>query len=717
MNIGSLSLYLAFIAALVAAFLAVWNPGRTLPGLRRIARAAATVHSLSLLFASAVLLRALMAGDFSFRYVYSHTDSALAWPYKLSAFWAGPQGSLLFWALGGGLALAILAWLRRSREGADFVSATMALSQSFLLWLLVVDSPFQLMLNVPLDGRGINALLLNPWMTIHPPVILLGYALLAIPMAYAVSALLEGDYAKGLYAALPWALLSWVLLGAGILIGGVWAYQVLGWGGYWAWDPVENSSLVPWLTAGALIHGLLIQKRRGNVLRANHFLAITTYLLVLVATFVTRSGLLADFSVHAFAESPITRSLLTYILSFSVLGFGLLSWHFPRMGTSDIANGEHLMTRANIFGTGMGLLGASSGLILLGTLAPIVTGLYGIPATVDASFYTTTNGPISLFLMGLIGLSMLLRRDKIERREAEEQMMWPSIGMAVALVAAFALGVRDFRHLLFLAVGVVALILNVVRMWDVLRQRGLRFVGGHVAHVGLILILVGFLFSSAYVKENFVLLSEGRPTEELGYTFLWEGYDQDGSQQVLVSRGDFSVIAEPLIHRGSGTEIREPGIRRHLFTDIYLSPTEIMSEFESQIIVGEGRFFVWSDISLQLLELTQSMGHETGTSATVEAAVLVRYLGDQQIIRPSMTVTGQTVEYLGAPIPHTTETLFLQAVQAEQHLAWFTIGQEPQQPIDVLVLELKLKPLVIIMVYGSVLLLLGTVLACVRRFA
>jgi cytochrome c-type biogenesis protein CcmF len=617
--------------------------------------------------------------------------------------------------LGGGLALILLAWIRR-RDTADFVAAILALSQSFLLWLVVVDSPFQLMSHLPTDGRGINALLLNPWMTIHPPVILLGYALLAIPMAYAVAALLEGDYASGIYAALPWTLLSWLLLGAGILIGGVWAYQVLGWGGYWAWDPVENSSLVPWLTAGALIHGLLVQKRRGGILRANHFLAITTYLLVLIATFVTRSGLLADFSVHAFAESPITRSLATYILSFAALGFGLFFWRFRAMGSADSAENERLLTRANVFGAGMGLLFASSALILLGTLAPIVTGLYGIPATVDASFYTTTNGPITLILMGLIGLSLLLRGDKVERQEAEEQLMWPVLGMAISLVAAFALGVRDIGHLIFLAVGVLALILNLARMWQVLRQRGLRFAGGYLAHVGLILILVGFLFSSSYVKESFVLLAEGRPVEELGYTFIWQGYDPSGRQLVTVSRGGFSATAEPLIYRGSGAEIREPGIRRHLFTDIYLSPTEIMSEFDSQIVVSEGRFFTWEDLSLQLLELTLSMDHGTGSSATVEATVLVRYLGDQQVIRPRMTVTGDIVEYFGVAIPHTSETLFLQSVQAEQRLAWLTIGQEPEPPIDVLVLELKLKPLVIIMVYGSALLLLGTVLACVRRF-
>ena len=716
MNLGSLSLILAFAAALAAALLSVWSPGKVIPALRRTARAATMIHAAALLVSAAVLLRALLRGDFAYRYVYSHTDSALTWYYKLSAFWAGPQGSLLFWALGGGLAMALIAWMRRRSE-ADFVTAVLSLSQAFLLWLLIVDSPFQLMSHVPADGRGINALLLNPWMTIHPPVILLGYALLAIPLAYAVAALIEGDYAAGLFASLPWALLAWALLGAGILIGGVWAYQVLGWGGYWAWDPVENSSLVPWLTSGALIHGLLVQKKRGNMLRANMVLAIGTYLLVLVATFVTRSGLLADFSVHAFAESPITRSLMSYIVAFAGLGFGLLAWRFPGLKGEERATGELAVTRVDLFGIGMSLLAASAALILLGTLAPIVTGLYGIPATVDASFYTTTNGPIALLLMGLIGLSLLPFRDKLNWREPTEHLMWPVLGMALVLVAAFVLGVRNVGHMVFLAVGVFALVTNVCAMTQIWRKRGLRFVGGHLAHAGLILILVGFLFSSAYVQEGFVLLAEGRPVEEMGYTFLWDGYAEDGRQQVMVSRNGFARTASPVIRRGSGKEIREPGITRRLMTDIYLSPTEIMAEFDSQIVVGEGRFFAWNDLSLQLIELRQSTDHDSGPAATVEAVVLVRYLGDQQIIRPRMIVSQDAITYAGVPIPHTNELLFLQAVQAEQRLAWMTIGQEAVAPTDVLVLELKLKPMVVIMTYGSALLMLGVVLACFRRFA
>ena len=289
MSFGQGALFVAFAAAIIAAFLSAWRSSHGI----RFAKWAVLIHSGAVTAGSVYLVNALLSHDFRYRYVYSHTDRALAWPYRFSAFWAGPQGSLLFWVLGGALALVTVMYLQRNRPH-PLVGAVLALSQACLLWLVLLDSPFQRMLTLPVDGRGINALLLNPWMTVHPPIILLGYAFLAVPLAYSVAALITRDYDGGLFSVLPWTVLSWLLLGGGIVIGGVWAYQVLGWGGFWGWDPVENSSLVPWLTASALVHGLLVQRKRGNMLRSNHFLAITTYLLVLLATFITRSGLMAD---------------------------------------------------------------------------------------------------------------------------------------------------------------------------------------------------------------------------------------------------------------------------------------------------------------------------------------------------------------------------------------------------------------------------------------
>ena len=713
--IGHMALFIALAAALIAAALFMLSSYNDKPIVG--ARWAMYLHSGSMVVASSYLLLAFLTHKFQFHYVYANSDSTLAWPFLLSAFWAGQQGSFLFWALCGAIVSLLVMWQSKWKPDG-IVMATLAIGQAFLLLFLIQDSPFRLMKTVPLEGLGLNPLLLNPWMIIHPPIIFIAYALLIVPMAYSLSALINRSYHEDLIKSLPWALLGWLFLGAGILLGGVWAYQVLGWGGYWGWDPVENSSLIPWLTGGALVHGLLVQRKRGGFLRANLFLAVTTYLLVIVATFITRSGMMADYSVHAFAETPLSRWIGFFVLTFSLVGYGLFGLRYRDIGAGD---GEQISfySRPVGFGITMLLLSVSAGLILLGTLAPVISGWFGLPATVDSSFYLRTNGPLAAALLVMLGLIPVLGRSGLTSATMQDSLALPLLGLSTTIFGAFLLGIKAPLDLVFIGCGAFALLSNLLHFWKSWASRGLKFTGGYLAHIGIALVLIGFLVSTNYTKTDTVYLSAGQPAEALGYEFTWLGYndhDDNSSLNIQIVRNGRSTMASPKMYVAGDQQMREPGIKRNLWQDIYISPIEMAVEFPGQILVQEGRFFTHGEHAIQFSELSQNSAHAAGEALEVSATLIVRYVGDVQVIAPTLKLNAGISESVGIPLPNSDLTIYLQAVDPAQGLAWFTIGNEVQPRQDLLIAEVKSKPLVSFLALGALLLTLGTAIACWRRF-
>ncbi len=309
MILGTISLALALLAAVAGAFY-YFMAGRGQKELLGYGRWAVYGLAAATTIASAYLLSLILNHQYQVSYVYSYTANDLPLLYLFSAFWAGQEGSFLLWVL-------CTAWLgvaliRKGDRWEPQVMVSVLLVQAALLVMLLAKSPFALLPEVPTDGSGLNPLLQNPWMAVHPPILFVGYAGLVIPFAYAIAALWKRDYDGWADVAWPWTLFSWGMLGAGIAIGAYWAYEVLGWGGYWGWDTVENSSLVPWLTATALAHGLITQKSRGTLARWNLFLAPITFALVLYATFLTRSGVLSESSVHSFTDTGLGPFLVDY---------------------------------------------------------------------------------------------------------------------------------------------------------------------------------------------------------------------------------------------------------------------------------------------------------------------------------------------------------------------------------------------------------------------
>ena len=287
--------------------------------------------------------------------------------------------------------------------------AVYVLSFLGIVAILVKQSPFRFLAEVPPDGQGLNPLLQDPWMVIHPPVMFAGFASLSVPFAFAIAALWTKRWDGWVVRAMPWALFTFVCLGTAILMGGYWAYKTLGWGGYWAWDPVENTSLVPWLATAALVHGMFLQKAREKHRKINVILAILAFCCILYGTFLTRSGVLADFSVHSFVDLGITGWLVGIIVTFLVGGLALLAFRWkeiPVVNEVDPATGkekeEPFLSRSVLFILSVTLFCASGLVILLGTSAPIITRIGGKASQVATSFYNVTHTPIAIVMALLI---------------------------------------------------------------------------------------------------------------------------------------------------------------------------------------------------------------------------------------------------------------------------------------------------------------------------
>ena len=546
-----------------------------------------------------LLLVALLARDYGIQYVHEHTSNQLPIGYTLAALWAGQEGSLLLWLWLVSLAPVLQTrhlLAQRGQRGPAAIVAT-AGTQAFLaLVLLAVANPFALSPTVPAEGQGLNPLLQNFWMTIHPPVVFAGYAAYTMPFALAIGALVSRQLDESwLLAVRRWALLAWGLLSAGIIMGAWWAYLELGWGGYWGWDPVENSSLVPWLTGTALLHSLMMQRRRGVFRRWNLWLIVLTFLLCFFATFVTRSGIIS--SVHAFGQSPVGY----YFLAFIILCFAAFIGLFlsRREEISERSDPHPLLSReSGLLATNLLFIG-TAGVILLGTLFPtLATLVQGRQAALDVSFYERTAGPLGQVIVLLLGICPWLNWGGGAGRTLAKRLLPPMVvGMATAALLV-ALGYREPLALLsFATCGfVITSIASTFYRDIVARQRAtqegwlqatanvaaksrVRY-GAYGVHLGVVLMVMGITGSSVYSTEIQAAVAEGERLEVQGYTLVYKQLLTDDSplrQRTMavldVTRGGRKIATlSPSKEYFWNTEqwVTEVAIRSTLQEDLYV---------------------------------------------------------------------------------------------------------------------------------------------------
>ena len=523
--LGEIALWIALPVALWGAVVsfAGGNTGRSdlvLSGER-------TVHVLTvlLIITSLGIIAAFLGNQYEYRYVANYSNRELDTYFKVAGLWAGQRGSLVFWTLLLSVFASIAVFLnrRRNREFMPYVSGTLLGLLSFLvIVLLFADvNPFERMAFTPANGRGLNPQLQNYWMTIHPPTLYLGFTSFAVPFAFAVSALLTGRLdSRWIAVTRRWILLSWFFLTIGIIFGMRWAYEELGWGGYWFWDPVENASLLPWLTATAFLHSIQIQENRGMLKVWNMALVVTTFLLTLFATFLTRSGLIE--SVHSFAENlTIAYIFLGFMGGLAVFSTLLIVHRLPLLRSENQI--QSFLSRESAFLFNNLLLLGITFAVAWGTLFPLITeGLFGETLNVGPPFYNRVNIPIGLILLALMGVGPVIAWRRASPRNLRRNFTLPLGVAAVTLAALLLIGVGHAMALATFTISAFVMTIVVIEFWKgtkarariagegVLRafaslvKRNRRRWGGYVVHAGVVVVftgLAGAAFDTIVVQE------------------------------------------------------------------------------------------------------------------------------------------------------------------------------------------------------------------------
>jgi cytochrome c-type biogenesis protein CcmF len=478
--------------------------------------------------ASPGLWTALLTSDFSLRYVASFTSANLPIVYKFSAFWGGQAGSMLFWCLVLAAYGALATWTNRKTNRAlmPWVTGTNALVLLFFVAATAIAAnPFERLEWVPPDGRGLNPQLQNPAMAIHPPLLYLGYVATAIPFAFAVGALVTRRLdAEWLGAVRKWSLISWVFLTVGILLGMWWAYVELGWGGYWMWDPVENASLLPWLTGTAFLHSIMIQEKRGMLRKWNVTLVVGTFLLSIFGTFITRSGIIA--SVHSFAQSNIGAWFATFLVLVFAASVWLVSIRLKDLESK--AELEAMISREAAFLYNNLVLVGIAFSVLWGTLFPILSEwIRGTKITVGESFFNTVNVPLGLLLLALTGIGPLIAWRRASVANIQRQFAGPAFVGVVAAAALWILGARELYPLMAWGLGafVAGTIVqefykgvgarmrmhgeNIAIALVRLVSRNRRRYGGYIVHAGIVMLFSAFA-GMAFKAEHDVVLTDGQ---------------------------------------------------------------------------------------------------------------------------------------------------------------------------------------------------------------
>ena len=443
--LGNFALWVTWFLGIWAAIAAFSGKWRGRPELTQsIVRSSYAMFGL-LLVASLSLWKGLLTHDFNIEYVAAYTSSNLPTYFTVAAFWAGQKGSLLFWAfvLSIFAALAQVTTSKRYSYLLPYVAGvTATVIVFFVSAMLFGENPFTRLAFTPADGSGLNPQLQNVAMTIHPPMLYLGYISITIPFAFAVAALLSRRLDTGwLHAIRKWTLVSWLFLSIGITLGMWWAYVELGWGGYWAWDPVENASLLPWLTMTAFLHSVMIQEKRGMLRRWNMSLVIGSFLLSIFGTFITRSGIIS--SVHSFAQSSIGYFFLVFLVIAAISSFTLLYTRWPLLKAE--TNLESMLSREAAFLFNNLMFVGIAFSVLWGTLFPILSEwIRGEKITVGPPFFNKVNIPLGLLLLALTGIGPLIAWRKASTANLKRQFLFPvSVGLVVG-AGVFAFGVRDF---------------------------------------------------------------------------------------------------------------------------------------------------------------------------------------------------------------------------------------------------------------------------------
>jgi cytochrome c-type biogenesis protein CcmF len=608
-SLGTFTLLAAFVASAYAAAAAIVGARRASRSLVASAIGAFYLVAALLTVGTAVIVHAFVIDDYSIKYVQHYSDSFQPLVYKLTAYWGGLDGSIMFWvfllAIFGSIAIRVNR--DRQRELTPYVVAVISLVEMFFLFLMVAHkNPFDTFLvSVPENGRGMSPLLQNPYMVIHPPALYVGFVAMTIPYAFGMAALITGHLDDSwLRAVRRWTIVSWLFLSFGLALGMIWAYEVLGWGGYWGWDPVENAGLLPWFTATAFLHSALVQERRGLLRTWNVTLVIVTFFLTIFGTFMTRSGVVQ--SVHAFGEDRTMAIMFTvFMVVLLVVSFGFV---FRRLG---LLRGRHeiesWLSREGAVRANNWLMMFAAFFLLFATMFPTLSeALSGQRMTVGPPFFNTWMLPIGLAMLFLTGVGPLLAWRRTTPANLREQFLAPVVVAVATPVSLALLGIAIwpvgmcFSLCAFVTVTIVQEFIrgaavrrrasgsNYLVAMATLVARSKRRYGGYLVHLSIVLMFVGFA-GEAFKVEQQVLLKLGQQVGVGHYVVRNDGIriTDDGQKQMITAHVavlrdgqeiDRVYPGKWLYRQHEQEPVSQVAIRRGIVEDLYI----VMPDFELQ---------------------------------------------------------------------------------------------------------------------------------------
>lgn len=747
--LGKVLIYMtvAFSGISVLAFLLSDKKGRE--NLLKLGIFSYYATTATIVAASIYLLANILAHNFQFTYIWEYSSTQLHDYFLVASFYSGQQGSFMLWML----TLAILGLFLNNRSAKNgYQGISMGIFTSIILFLaiiLIFKSPFDYVWETfaaenlevgftPVDGRGLNPILQNYWITIHPPILFLGYAMMAIPYTYALTALIKKDYKGWVDRVMPWTLIGTSILGLGIMMGGYWAYETLGWGGFWAWDPVENSSLIPWMIAVGLIHTLIVQRRTNGLVKTNILLALLTFIFVVYATFLTRSGILGDTSVHSFVTpgAIVYNMLILFQVVYLGLGFGylVLRWkdinNYIGKKTINFASKEYSVSLGAI------IFLALAAVVILGTSWPAFAELFGQEkVAVDISNYDKFGSIFGVMFLILNGISLYQRWNSGKITDVLGRIIIPFGASLVIVLALYFMGLDDMNFVFLTFAAFFSLLTNLEMLVINIRSNP-KLLGAYISHMGLVLLILGAVFSGAYDGTKQVRLKKNETKSAFGYDFTFTGYnpieteftDREKYQyHVKIEKDGKSSVASPIVYWSDFNEKQspflEPGVYSKLDKDVYLAPKAIESETEliQVALRKEDRATVPLDTNIQVSVVSFAMDKN---NAFVENNVVLNTIAKFDFADgTSMTDTIQSlldantweaqpawkkVEGSNVDVAMTRLIRDTENIQNTRAVLSFKeTGKPMPDPVEVFTFDVTIKPFIVLVWIGTIAVVAG----------
>lgn len=601
MNIalGEAGILLGLIGAVVGVVTLVSGLTRGRERLLRVGRSYTWLILLGAVVATIAMQRALITHDYTLSYVANNDSDATPLVFRITAMWSNLDGSILLWALVLSGYLAAVAIHFRKRVLDPLVGWATAVSYVvaafFFGLMLTVSNPFARVHGAtPTNGPGPDPLLQNHILVaFHPPIMYLGLVGFTVPFSFAVASLITGRVGEGwLVETRRWTLFAWAFLSGAVVLGAWWSYQVLGWGGYWAWDPVENSAFLPWLTATAFIHSVMVQERRGMLRVWNLSLILSTFSLTILGTFLTRSGLLD--SVHSFAGGPVGPPLLTFFGIIVAGSIALIAWRGDRLRSPGSIDSP--ISREGAFLANNLLFGAFAVVVLIGTVFPLIAAdVNGSQITIGAPYFNRLSLPIVVCLLFLMAVAPVLPWRKASGELLRKRLFWPAAAGVVTVVVCVAAGIRGFDPLLAFGLGAFAGGSALRQLLIAVRHQGARgFVGrvngGMVVHLGVIMIAVAFAASHSFAHSDDFSLKPGQSASFQGHTITYLGARTVNSAVKSSLEADVRVdggrIFRPAISNYFSEAVGTPSVDSSVTGDVYLTLAQPPSATDPEAVIG-----------------------------------------------------------------------------------------------------------------------------------